>query len=603
MTQFARDPLPALFSIDNTITPVQTLLMSASPPSKGSRRSRVLNSLYNYTSDMAETHAGKNRGIAAGTAATLLGMGIEHVEKTSDGGIRAKDGSFEYSEEELEAVRAMALSAEEHAERKEPTHFMDRFLERLVSHTVPQDAPEYHEISRRIKDPSRKSKAPLSIRKLGSNLKRLSSKMGAFFKLQYGVIHVITWKQPTKTISVLVMYTAICMWPHLVVALPLLVLLFGIIVPAYLHRHPMDIPELVKTKKRGQSLLEYFNQSEDESVVLDLINERSEEFSDDQVSNVTFSSDYSRATTATGATAATSSTAFAQKSLNTADSLSSEDLSKFVKSQVSTFMNMRDLQNLTTDLLNGLDHAEKVATDVVGFKNERLTTFIFYILIVVTSVVLFVGRWIPWRIIFIQAGWIGMIICHPNAKKYIQALKKRKQAAKVIEEDEGEETEEEEPVEKPTKPLPHETFDRPDIIVDDVPEVRVVEIYELQIRNVLKHEWKLYGYSKRLFDFGDKVRISGKKPHGVDSIGKILPPKEWKFDFGFASNWQVDKDPEHFLRVRGVDQTHLKIKDDYKEGWVYDKLPAAQDSTIEFRRRRLYRECFRYARPVNNKIL
>lgn len=571
--------------------------MSTSPPAKGSRRSRLLNSLYNYTSDMAETHAGKNRGLAAGTAATLLGMGLEHVEKTSDGGIRAKDGSFEYTEEELEAVREMALSAEEHQAAKEPTHFMDRFIERLVSHTVPKDGPDYHEINTRMKDPSRKSKAPLSIRTLGSNMKRLSSKMGSSFKLQYGVIHVITWRQPTKTLSVLVMYTAICMWPHLVVALPLIVLLFGIIVPAYLHRHPMDIPELVKTKKRGQSLLEYFNLSEDDSVVMDLLNEHSVEFSDD-LSTATFSSEYSRATTAT---AATGSDAFAQKGLNAADSLSSDNQSKFVKSQVSTFMNMRDLQNLTTDLLNTMDRAEKMATDIVGFKNERLTTFLFYILLIVTSVVLFVGQWIPWRIIFIQAGWIGMIICHPNAKKYIQALKKKK-AAQAVEED-GDATEDEDVVEQPPKRLPHETFDRPDIIVDDLPEVRVVEIYELQIRNVIKHEWKLYGYSKRLFDFKDKVRISGKKPHGVDSIGKILPPKEWKFDFGFASNWQVDRNPEHFLLVRGVDQSHLKIKDGEREGWVYDKLPAAQDSTVEFRRRRLYRECFRYARPVNNKVL
>lgn len=566
---------------------------------KGSRRSRMLSSLYNYTSDLAETHAGKNRGIAAGTAATLLGMGLEHVERTSDGGIRAKDGSFEYTEEELEAVREMALSAEEHQARKEPTHFMDRFMERLVSHTVPLDTGDYEELNSRIKDPSRKSKAPLSIRKLASNMKRLSAKMGLFFKIQYGLIHVITWKQPTKTISVLVMYTAICVWPHLVVALPLLVLLFGVIVPAYLHRHPRDIPELVKVKPRGQSLLEYFNQSEDQSVVMDFIDEHSGDFSDDLIlvqSSATISSEYSRATSTNE-----SHSAFAQKGLDAADTLSSETRSKFVKSQVSTFMNMRDLQNLTTDLLNTMDNTEKIATDVVGFKNERLTTFIFYILSAVTSIVLFVGRWIPWRIIFIQAGWIGMIICHPNAKKYIQALKKRKRAPPVEENDEGEETEEEE--EKPKKLPPHETFDRPDIIVDDPPEVRVVEIYELQMRNVLKHEWKLYGYSKRLFDFKDKVRVSGKKPHGVDSISKILPPKEWKFDFGFAGNWLVDRNPLAYLRDRAIDVTHLKIKEDEHEGWIYDKLPAAQDTTIEFRRRRLYRECYRYARPVNNAIM
>lgn len=559
-----------------------------SDKARESRSKRVISSLYDYTSNIAESKSGSNRGLAAGTAATILAMGLELMDKKVKNG---EDLDFEFTEEEAEAVRNMALSAEEHQKSKEQTHFVDRFMESLVKHTMSDGSEDAEELSSRMNDPSRSKKPPLSLRIFTSNMKRLSAKMGAFFKVQYGVIHIITWRKPTKTLTFLVLYTAVCLWPHLVLALPLLFALFGVIIPAYLYRHPMDTPELIKVRKRGQSLLEFLNESNDRSVILDIFDDP---LDDEALAHQLHASSLDSYSLTQKPKLAS---LIALRNLDVADELEKKDKTKFVKSQVSLLMNMRDLQNLTTELLNYIDQGEDVATNIVGFKDERLTTFIFYILIVVTSVVLFLGKFIPWRMIFIQSGWAFIILCHPHTKKFLVALSKNKKSKpKVVVTDEDAQV-----VEKPKSVL--ETFDRHDIIVDDQPQVRLVEIFELQRRDILKHEWSLYAYSKRLFDFKDTVRVSGKLPHGVDSLVKVLPPPEWKYDFGYASNWRIDQNPQEFLHARRVSQTHLKCPEKETEGWIYDHLPADQDTTIEFRRRRLYRECYRYARPPRKVVL
>ncbi|SGZ52492.1 CIC11C00000002130 [Sungouiella intermedia] len=567
--------------------------MSDLNTNRQSRRARVMASLYDYSTSIAESKAGSNRGLAAGTAASFLALGLEQMEKKNR---ESLEHDYEFTEAEVEAVQNMALSAEEYQKSKEKFHFMDRFMEKMVQHTMNEGSADAEELSQRLHDPSRSKKAPLSLILLTSNMKRLSAKMGVVFKVQYGLVHILTWKRPTKTLCVLVFYTAVCLWPHLVVALPLLVLLFGIILPAYIHRHPMDTPELIKVPRRGQSFLDFLNESNDRSVIMDMIDEPMSE--EDSLSQT-----YS---TSSGSFHATkkpqSPSSIALQTLDVAEEVQTSEKAKIVKKNVSLLMNMRDLQNLTTDLLNSIDQGEKMSTDLVGFKDERLTTYIFYVLIAVTSVVLFFGKYIPWRMIFILSGWVFMLLCHPKAKKYLVTLsnnnKKGKPVAEVTEEDADSE---EEVGDKKLK-LPFESFDRHDIIVDDKPEVRVVEIYELQRRDLFKHEWNLYAYTKRLFDFKDTVRVSGKLPHGVDALTKVHPPPEWKYDFGYASNWRIDQKPLEFLLARGIDQEHLSCRDD-TEGWIYDDLPVDQDYTAEFRRRRLFRECYRYSRPPRKVTL
>lgn len=551
------------------------------PPARKSNRARFVSHLYDYTTNIAELRGYEsNRGIAAGTAAAMLGIGLDKIEKRSG----ESSANLEYLEAEAEIIDKVALSADEmHSDQ---AHFMDRFMDILVRTTMPE-SQEAGDLQQRMHDPTRTKKPSLSIRVFVSNLKELSWKMGAFFKLQYGIVHIFTWQKPTKTLSFLVGYTCVCMWPHIVLSFPLLFLLFGVILPGYLHRHPMDTPELMPVKKRGQSLLEFLNDSNETSLLTDIIEER-QEFPEEYA--LSHSADSTTTDTTNVPLSGEAPTKLNKDAIDIPDKLNKKDKKKFVKSQVSLLINMRDLQNLTGDILKAITQGENLVNELTGFKDERLTTFIFYIVIVITSFVLFFGRFIPWRIIFIQSGWALLILCHPNTKKYIVDIQKhqaevnRKVASAKVSK-------------KEQAPGLFENFDRQDIIVDEPPEIKTVEIFELHTKDVFSQEWKFHAYSKRLFDFNDSVRMAGKLPHGVDHINKVLPPAEWKFDFGYANNWRIDTEPQTFLSARGLGQDHLKVPVADMDGWICDKLPVDQDTTLEFRRRRLYRTCYRYARP------
>lgn len=551
------------------------------PPARKSNRARFVSHLYDYTTNIAELRGYEsNRGIAAGTAAAMLGIGLDKIERRSG----ESSANLEYLEAEAEIIDKVALSADEmHSDQ---AHFMDRFMDILVRTTMPE-SQEAEDLQQRMHDPTRTKKPSLSIRVFVSNLKELSWKMGAFFKLQYGIVHIFTWQKPTKTLSFLVGYTCVCMWPHIVLSFPLLFLLFGVILPGYLHMHPMDTPELMPVKKRGQSLLEFLNDSNETSLLTDIIEER-QEFPEEYA--LSHSADSTTTETTNVALSGEAPTKLNKDAIDIPDKLNKKDKKKFVKSQVSLLINMRDLQNLTGDILKAITQGENLVNELTGFKDERLTTFIFYIVIVITSFVLFFGRFIPWRIIFIQSGWALLILCHPNTKKYIVDMQKhqaevnRKVASAQVSK-------------KEQAPGLFENFDRQDIIVDEPPEIKTVEIFELHTKDVFSQEWKFHAYSKRLFDFNDSVRMAGKLPHGVDHINKVLPPAEWKFDFGYANNWRIDTEPQTFLSARGLQQDHLKVPVGDMDGWICDKLPVDQDTTLEFRRRRLYRTCYRYARP------
>lgn len=231
------------------------------------KTSKLLSKAYDRAHALAKEHSGQNRGLAAGTAATFLSMGIEKINH---------DDSVEYSEGEIEAIRDMAESAEDESSQKSGHghhHFIDRFLERMVRHTMDDGTADTEALEERILDKSRTTRPSLSIRILASNFKKLSSKMTGFFALQYGIIHIITWRRPTKTLCFLFAYTSICMWPHLVLAYPLIFLIVGVLIPGYVYCHPMNDHEFIKVKKRGQSIWDFFTELESTSIIDDIVSD------------------------------------------------------------------------------------------------------------------------------------------------------------------------------------------------------------------------------------------------------------------------------------------------------------------------------------------
>ncbi|KAK6202332.1 integral peroxisomal membrane peroxin-domain-containing protein [Scheffersomyces amazonensis] len=483
---------------------------------------------------------------------------------------------IDFTDEQLWEVESMPASAEESTKAKvhKSHHFVDRIMQKMLKYAIPDNAPEKVLFEQRLSDPEYSSRPGLSIRILLSNFKKLSSRMGGIFALQYGLIHIITWKKPTKTLTFLVGYTAICLWPHIVVAFPAIFLLFGIILPGYLYRHPKPIPDFIKVKKRGQSLLKFLDDSEDVSIIDDLI---SDEFMHDHDPNA-LKPLLSRSGDDSSETASTIDTS------SIIDESEKKDKS-YISSQVALIINMRDLQNLTTDLLLAFDAAEEFWFKTAGFANERLSTFMFYGAIAATWIILFLGQFIPWRFIFIQTGWAGLILCHPKSKKFIVELNKVQKQRALLK-----------PKSPPKEVGEPQEFDRKDIIIDEAPEKKTIEVYELQAKSILHNKWSFYRYSNNIFDLKSKTRVAGKRPSGVDHLAKVLPPKDWKLDLAFANKWQTDTDPKGFLHRRGLESRLLEVRDDAEEGWIYDKKHEEIEISYEFRRRRLFRECYRYAR-------
>lgn len=265
-----------------------------------------------------------------------------------------------------------------------------------------------------------------------------------------------------------------------------------------------------------------------------------------------------------------------------------------IKNQVTLLMNMRDLQNLTSDLIKTIDLIEGYYYETIGFEHEKLSTFVFFITLILITFIFLLGPFIPWRGIFISSGWIVLVLLNPNVKLYIADLKlKKANAAKLkpkVEE------------KLPSDPL--EEFKiklNNHIIVDDEPEIKFVEMWELQTKSILKIDWNFYCYSNSTFSKKDFKRINGNRPKGVDSLTKIYPPSGWKFDFGFQNKWQIDNNTDKLIKQRFNFDNTLFTKNE-SDGWIYDTTSKIdKDINIEFRRRRFYRECFRYAR--NSKDL
>ncbi|CAI5758612.1 unnamed protein product [Candida verbasci] len=558
-----------------------------SPPSTPSSSTykdyaiNIINQAVIKGNNIADKNPASKRAIAINTASTLLEMGLDKYS--------GRKGSVDLTDEEIAHIESMAESADENATttNKRNSHFTDRMIERLLKSALPQDIPERELFEKRLNDPERNKRPGLSITLLASNVKKLASKMTNFFAIQYLLISIISWKQPTKTLCVLCLYTAVCLWPHLVLALPLLFILFGILIPGYVYRHPPRRPDLIKIKKRGQSFFSFLLDTPETSIVEDMVDEEYLR-QDVEVASSTYSisEEYSESNTLTSQTPTQTTSA--------ESSDSKKDTAKHRKSQLALLINLRDFQNLTTDVLKGIDHGEKFYYETAGFKDERLSTFIFYGVLVVTFGTLFFGQFIPWRPIFIQTGWIGLILCHPKCKKYLIDMSKSRKANALLNKKPSPPPVIIEDADKEVK-----QFDRKDIIVDDSPEIRVVEVYELQIKSILKSKWSFYRYSTTIYDKNNKSRLSGKRPPGVDHLSKVLPPNDWKFDFGLVNKWILDLEPKKFIKERSLNSDLFIIKENEDQGWIYDNMKDVVHSDIiyEFRRRRLYRECYRYGRP------
>lgn len=126
----------------------------------------------------------------------------------------------------------------------------DRLFAGIMSQLIPpeelsDDEDKDSNGTREVK-PDRRSRTYVdrpgfSIQSMSANFRRFNARCGPVFVLQNRLIHLFTWRHPTATLSFLAVYTLLCLKPHLLPVVPLVGILFSIMIPSFLARHPAPV--------------------------------------------------------------------------------------------------------------------------------------------------------------------------------------------------------------------------------------------------------------------------------------------------------------------------------------------------------------------------
>jgi len=321
---------------------------------------------------------------------------------------------------------------------------------------------------------------------MSSNFRRFNSRIGVAFILQNRLIRLFTWTQPTQTLSFLFVWTFVCVDPYLLPVLPLAGCLFFVMVPSFLTRHP---------EPEGDADLWQGNLGGPPLAGARTIKPTPE-----------FSKDF--------------------------------------------FRNMRDLQNVMEDFSRGHDFVLSILTPLTNFSNENLSSML-YILLLLLSVTLFItAHLLPWRFIFLVAGYAMTALGHPN----IQDLLATPNNEQLISDAE------------------HSSrsfllsLSKTDIEIESNNETREVEVFELQHRALHDEhgEYERFMFSSSPYSPLSPSRISGDRPRGTPFFEDVLPPRGWRWA---DKKWTLDLLSREWVEDRCVTGVEVEIEG---ERWVTD---------------------------------
>jgi hypothetical protein len=202
------------------------------------------------------------------------------------------------------------------------------------------------------------------------NFRRFNSRIGVVFRFQDKVEALLSWQTTSHTVSYLAILTFVCLDPYLLAALPIGILVFGILIPGFVARHPAP--------PKG-----------------------------------TLSSEQSIGYSPTGPPLAPAATPKPAKELSM----------DFVR-------NARDLQNQMGDFSNGYDKVVELLVPIANFSNEALSSTVFLFAFFGGIIMMLAAQVVPWRLIFLISTWTPVILCHPAVNKLLHDARKSQGSAK-----------------------------------------------------------------------------------------------------------------------------------------------------------------------------
>lgn len=386
----------------------------------------------------------------------------------------------------------------------------------------------------------------LSATILTSNVKVLSHQLRSLLTIQTGILDMITWKNQSLTLLLLVAYTLLCYFPHLLFVFPLLWVLLFVSIPNYLLVHSPENRMLLPDPS-PKSFAEYlFGSFNDTPPVLHL----DQSLADPSVD--------------------------IEESRELIQGLGLDGTSSQTKMDILTTMSK--LQVLTSQVVSLLLTAHEFYKRFLGFGNEHDSTLMFYALLFSVACIVMCGHWFPWRFSFMIMGHAFLLVNHPLILSALQLHI----------------------LSRPLPPIPPEFEAKQhhlqalismagQIVVHETSHERSIQVFEVQRKSPLSQVWSQASYSNTMFLLSDPDRAAGREFTGVARLRDVGPPNNWKLCLG--SSWVLDSDPEIFLATRGQEWTKYASISPAKDGWIYDVQDNNSDLSYEFRRRRLVHKC------------
>ena len=365
----------------------------------------------------------------------------------------------------------------------------DRLFAGIMSQIIPpEELSETEDAAAKDTQKDRRSrkyidKPGFSIPLMSTNFRRFNSRVGIVFVFENRLLHLFTWRQPTQTLSFLAVYTLVCLDPALLPVVPLVLLLFYIMIPSFLARHPAPANDpRIEPSHYGPPI-----------------------------------APPSRVKPA-------------------------PELSK------DFFRNMRDLQNSMEDFSRLHDAANEYITPYTNFSDEGLSSLLFLFLFVVANAAFLASHLVPWRAVALMSGWITTVSGHPEAQKILFSSSNLSQ---VRHNAEG------------LGHWLHSLIDS-DIILDEPPETRQVEVFELQKWHPYSDTWEAWLFSPSPFDPLSPARIAGARAKGTQFFEEVQVPSGWTWR---DKKWSLDLFSREWVEQRMITGVEIETEG---ERWVYD---------------------------------
>ena len=188
--------------------------------------------------------------------------------------------------------------------------------------------------------------------------------------------------------------------------------------------------------------------------------------------------------------------------------------------------NMRDIQNMMGDYVNGYDEMSRIINDYANFADEKKSSVTLVVCTALGLLTLLAGNYIQIRIGVLIGGWVALASGHPH---FLPLAKKLQRAGRQTRE-------------KVVKEVAHRV-DRQYIDPNKIPERKMVVVYEYRPRVKRRKSQASAFYS----GFATIGHAGVEDDYVTPNLDAVLPPTG--YDFVPGTRWTVVDEDEDISEV------------------------------------------------------